>query len=362
MEFEKWYTPFVWNTLLIGLNVGIALYYYSIYRGFHTKKHLKVGTAIYVFVILLICSFRPIGKGGYADSQMYIDWFLHAKTHGTPIHHRDIAFDYYQLLLAYLVNVRAFFVVTTLFFISLLLAIGKKINKDWYMLVIPLFLCVDIYFGIMNVLLRNGLAMLLFILATLQTKRFLQMLLFIISILFHKSMVLPVILYLIVKNFDIKIKTLLIVWFLAIPIALIFKSEWYFILESIAFDFRFDYILKLFPESYLYHQTGFRWDFLIVSIFVILYGIYQIFITDYNNSYYNTIVKLYLSLNISWIILMYANHTFRFFALSWFLVPLILGYPYLNQINIKNNFNKYFILIICTVLFSFMMYIKRNIF
>lgn len=361
MIISEGYTREVWGFLMLLLNIFLAIYYLLIYTKVLNDQYIKQLTWLYVIFMLILSASRPIGKMGFADSQMYADWFLYAKEHAKPIHHRDIAFDYYQLLLSYVVNVRAFFVITSVLFLSLLLAIGKRINKEWYILVVPLFLCTEIYFGIMNVLLRNGIAMLLFILAILSKKTINKLILFILCILFHKSMVLPVLVYALLQKINIKIRHHLLFWLVAIPVSLIVGSQWYYLLETIAFDFRFDYLLKLTPHDYLYHQTGFRWDFLFVSAVVIIYGLYQIYIRNFKNSFYLLLFKLFISLNTVWILIMYANHTVRFFLLSWFLVPVLLGYPYLHTFhkNLQNHFIK---LIVILVSFSILMYFKRFLF
>lgn len=361
MSFYKWYSPFVWNTVLIVLNVGLAIYYYLISKGYIQSKYLRKITWLYILLIVLFCAVRPIGKDGYADSQMYADWFLYAQKYGKPIQHRDIAFDYYQLVLSYVVNVRTFFVITSLFFMCLLLAIGKKINKEWYILVVPLFLCTEIYFGIMNVTLRNGLGMLLFICAFITRSQIVKFLLFISAILFHKSLIIATLLYYLVKNINVRIKYYLTLWFISIFVSILLGSSYYYLFKHIAFDFRFDYLIDLTTESYLYHQTGFRWDFLLVSLGVILYGLYYIYIEKFNNHIYTHLLKLYIILNTFWIFVMYANHTVRFFMLSWFLVPLIFGYPHLKDFNLNNNNLKYYNLILGLVIFSVLLYFKRLI-
>lgn len=358
MDVAEFYTVKVWKALLFLLNLSLSIYYYLIYKGRINDKNIIRVTWLYTILITIICAFRPIGLNGYGDTQMYIEWFLYAQEHGKPIHHRDIAFDYYQLVLSYVVNERGFFIITSILFVFLLITIGKNLNKKWFILVVPLFLCTEIYFGLMNVLLRNGIAMLLFFLAILNKKNIYKVFYFIMSILIHKSMVLPIIVYWFLRMFNIKLHYHLLVWLLAIPFSLLVGNTWYYLLEIIAFDFRFDYILNLNPNSYIYKQTGFRWDFLFISLLVIIYGLYQIYILKYKDSFYLFIFKIFVSLNTIWILIMYANHTLRFFLLSWFLTPLILGYPYIKSVNTENRY-KLIKLICILVLFSIIIYFKR---
>ena len=46
---------------------------------------------------------------------------------------------------------------------------------------------------------------------------------------------------------------------------------------------------------------------------------------------YTCLLNLYMTLNGTWMLCMYANFTNRIAYLSWFLYPIVLIYPYLNE-------------------------------
>lgn len=362
MKLYDLYTPKVWELVLLLMNVIIAFIYYLTKNNKISEKSIPFFTWAYIGFVGIISAFRSIGKDGYIDSQMYVEWFEYAKIHKVPIHYKDIGFDFYQLILSYITDTRGFFVCSTLFFLVMLLAIGKKINRQHYFLIVPLFLCTEIYFGIMNVLIRNGLAMLLFLLAFYSKNTYKQVVGFVLAVLFHKSLVILVVFYYLLQWLKIPFRYLLATWSLLIPFTLLFKNHWFYLLEDFSFDDRFYYLFETTASSGYYYQTGFRWDFLILSFIVVMYGCYHIYIQGYRNSVYSRLFQLYVLVNSFWILIMYANHTFRFFILSWFLVPLILGMPLLDPSNVsKKKYNYYQIIGVLTT-FSVFMYLKRLLF
>ena len=362
MKLYDLYTPNVWELVLLLANVIIALIYFIAKKEKISDKSIQYITCAYIVIIGIVSACRPIGNDGYIDSLMYIEWFEYAKLHKVPIHYKDIGFDFYQLILSFVTDTRGFFVCTTLFFLLMLIAIGKKINREYYFLIVPLFLCTEMYFGIMNVLIRNGLAMLLFLLAFFSKNTYKQIVGFVMSVLFHKSLVIVVFFYYLVRWIKIPFRYLLALWTLLIPLTLFFKNRWFYLLEEFSFDDRFNYLFETTVTSGYYYQTGFRWDFLLLSLIVVVYGCYHIYFKGYKNKVYSRLFQLYVSVNSFWILIMYANHTFRFFILSWFLVPLILGMPLLDSSNVsKKKYNYYQIIGVLTT-FSVFMYLKRLLF
>ena len=362
MKLYDLYTPNVWELVLLLANVIIALIYFIAKKDKFSDKSIQYITWAYIVIIGIVSAFRPIGKEGYSDSLMYIEWFEYAKLHKVPIHYKDIGFDFYQLMLSFVTNTRGFFVCTTIFFLLMLIAVGKKINRKYYFLIVPLFLGTEMYFGIMNVLIRNGLAMLLFLLAFFSKNTYKQIVGFAMSVLFHKSLIIVVFFYYLIRWTKIPFRYLLAIWGLLIPFTLIFKNHWFYLLEGFSFDDRFNYLFETTVSSGYYYPTGFRWDFLILSLIVVVYGCYHIYFQGYRNKAYSRLFQLFLVVNSFWIIIMYANHTFRFFILSWFLVPLILGMPLLDSSCFSKKKYNYYQLVIVLTTFSVFMYFKRLFF
>ena len=79
-------------------------------------------------------------------------------------------------------------------------------------------------------------------------------------------------------------------------------------------------------------KTGFRIDFVIYSAMPILVGYWAVYKKKLQLSkMYTCLLNLYMTLNGTWMLCMYANFTNRIAYLSWFLYPIVLIYPYLNE-------------------------------
>lgn len=79
-------------------------------------------------------------------------------------------------------------------------------------------------------------------------------------------------------------------------------------------------------------RTGFRIDFVIYSAMPILVGYWAVYKKRLQLSkIYTCLLNLYMTLNGTWMLCMYANFTNRIAYLSWFLYPIVLIYPYLNE-------------------------------
>lgn len=79
-------------------------------------------------------------------------------------------------------------------------------------------------------------------------------------------------------------------------------------------------------------KKGFRIDFVIYSSMPILVGYWAVYKKRLQLSkIYTCLLNLYMTLNGTWMLCMYANFTNRIAYLSWFLYPVVLIYPYLNE-------------------------------
>jgi len=80
------------------------------------------------------------------------------------------------------------------------------------------------------------------------------------------------------------------------------------------------------PSAFSY--TGFRWDFLLYSAIPVIVGYYFIFEKKYTDKFYIWIYNIYLLTNAFWIIVIRASFSNRFAQISWFLIPLVMIYPF----------------------------------
>ena len=79
-------------------------------------------------------------------------------------------------------------------------------------------------------------------------------------------------------------------------------------------------------------KGGFRIDFILYSAMPVLVGWYAVFKKKMRLSpLYKDLLNLYLCLNGVWMLCMYANYTNRIAYLSWFMYPIVLIYPFLQE-------------------------------
>lgn len=79
-------------------------------------------------------------------------------------------------------------------------------------------------------------------------------------------------------------------------------------------------------------KTGFRIDFVFYSAMPVLVGYWALYKKKLQLSkLYTCLLNLYLTINGTWMLCMYASFTNRIAYLSWFLYPIVLIYPFLNE-------------------------------
>lgn len=79
-------------------------------------------------------------------------------------------------------------------------------------------------------------------------------------------------------------------------------------------------------------KGGFRIDFIVYSMMPVIVGWYAIMKKKLQVSdLYKKLLSLYLCLNGVWMLCMYAEFTNRIAYLSWFVYPIVLIYPFLNE-------------------------------
>lgn len=75
----------------------------------------------------------------------------------------------------------------------------------------------------------------------------------------------------------------------------------------------------------------FRWDFIAYSALGVGIGYYFIFVRKFEDEYYHWIYNTYLAMNSFWILIIRAAYSNRFAQLSWFILPIILIYPFMKK-------------------------------
>lgn len=321
----------------------LSLFIYNIYHTKNTTKHQSTyyDSALLILVgfLIVFIGFRPesgryfVDMGGYV--QNYYTFF-----DGTPFTFDwdtdNILFDNYFAFVGSLRLGTTFFFVTIaiIYFGASYIGIKKMFSND-AMAAYLVFLGAFSTFSYATNGIKAGVAASLFILAIAYRENLkLCIPLVLLTYGFHHSMLLPIaafILTLIYKN----PKTYYVAWCVSVLISAAHITFFQGLFASMTADTMNDE----WGASYLHAtdsnwggKSGFRIDFILYSAMPVLVGYWAMFKKKIRLSkLYTCLLNIYLCTNGIWMLCMYAEFTNRIAYLSWFLYPIVLCYPFLNE-------------------------------
>lgn len=316
---------------------SIIIYLIDNYRKLSTSKY----SFFIIFSLSISCIFifmnRPVLL--LTDTEIYVSNLHIYKSNillGKAFEQsKDLAWDYFTLVCAYLdLTDKAFLAVCALLFISpLVLAFYKLFSRNMLLPFYLLFSCFFFYSLGTNIL-RAGIGFSFFVLAISYKDKIKPIFIFCaIAILFHLSFILPVSFFFLFYFFKIDIKYVIITWIVMLMISYLNISALNNIISLIngsEIQSRIESYMTTTSE----YKIGFRYDFVLFSLF---FGIIGIFLQKkvYSDSYYDQILKIYITSNAFFLLTMNIPYSDRFAILSWILIPIICSYP-LIQANSKN--------------------------
>tara|TARA_R110000868_G_scaffold411734_2_gene708267 strand:- start:1850 stop:2947 length:1098 start_codon:yes stop_codon:yes gene_type:complete len=356
IPLKNYYDVYIYFCLFIV--VAILLHAYAL--GLNDQKNLKflrnAGWLLLVLIIVYL-GLRPISFKVFGDMSTYANYF-NRYANGSPITtDQDIAFHIYMKMLSKLVNVHGFFLITSVLYTLPTYIISKKYFKDYWFYGFLMFVVSFSFYTYGTNGIRNGLATSFFLWGLCYpNNRIIMGALFALAVLFHKTLLLPVIAYILTLFYN-EPKIYLKAWFFSIPMSLFFGSIFINLFTSLGFgDDRLAGYLTQEMDSENFSHTGFRWDFLFYSSFPVFAGWYFIIKRQFNDKFYKQFYGTYLICNAFWILVIRANFSNRFAYLSWFLMAFIIIYPLLKQQFFKNQQIMIAKIVTIYFLFTFLMY------
>ncbi len=319
---------------------------------------IKVAGYILLIFVILYLGQRPISGKYFGDMRTYAtyyeDYQLGAPIKGT----KDIFFHVYMKTCSYFLSVHMFFTICVMIYTLPLVRISKVLFKEyWYYAFFMFVVSFSFYtYGVNGI--RNGAAGSLFLLGlSFKNKKLLMGLCFLAAVSFHKTMFLPIIAYLITYFYN-NPKVFLKGWLACIPLSLVLGSVWISLFASLGFgdDDRLAGYLTSQAEEGTFAYTGFRWDFLFHSSFAVFAGWYFVYKKKYQDKFYFQILNTYLICNGFWILVINANYSNRFAYLSWFMMGLVIIYPFLKERFFKSQHFMIGKVIFVYFMFTFCMY------
>lgn len=317
------YTPLYYYILLL---VTLIIFSELINSGF---KQSKLGFLLVVFIILYM-GLRPISVF-FVDMVVYSRQFISVQNGYSYFQSKDLGFDFFMLFSTKIMTVNLFFLLCAFLYVYPLYRVCKKwFPMYWFYAFLILVGSFSFWaYGTNGI--RNGIAGSLFLLGISRDKRVWQIVIIILAINFHKSILLPTLGFVIAQFFN-KPKIMIWFWMLCIPLSLVVGGFWESFFAGLGFeDDRLSYLTEGNVNEDEFSSTGFRWDFLVYSATAIFAGWYFIVKKRFEDKIYYWLFNTYVFANAFWILVIRANFSNRFAYLSWFMMALVIVYPFLKK-------------------------------
>jgi hypothetical protein len=347
----EFYTPLYFHILLVVilltfLHCQVKTFTYNS----NTVKTSLGGLLFFAFVLIYI-GLRPI-NGVFIDMTIYAYTFERVAG-GDSLITSDLFFDYFLIICTKIMTVESFFLACAIIYVVPIYLVCKKWFKEYWFYAFLMLVGSFSFWAYGTNGIRNGMATSLFLFAISREKRILQIVLLLLAVNFHKTMMLPALGFIITLLYN-KPKGFLYFWILAIPLSLLLPGFWEGIFGSIMEDERAAYFTE---ESYSdsFSSSGFRWDFLLYSATGVFAGCYYLFKMKIKDPIYIQLFNTFLFANAFWILVIRASFSNRFAYLSWFMLGLVIIYPWLKQQLVQNQFKKIGLILLAYYSFTYIM-------
>lgn len=323
--------------LTIGCIIRYASYPSSRITSLYVAKTSNGSIVLTIFLILFI-GLRPI-SGIFVDMANYsLSYqFNQGNIFNFDWNAKNLIFDnLFNWMSCVNIPIQFFFLtIATIYFGGIFIACRKLFPHD-YLYAILIYCAAFSTFSYGTNGIKAGAAASLFLIAIAYRKQWKIALLFLLlSYGFHHSMHLPIAAYIITVLFK-RPQYYLVLWIIC------------FLLAAAHITFFQELFANMTDEQgagYLQTQgtnwggkEGFRLDFLIYSAIPVIIGYYIIIKHHIQSNQYNFIYNIYLLVNSVWMLCMYANFTNRIAYLSWFMLPIVLIYPFMNEQIDRNQY------------------------
>lgn len=298
------------------------------------KNKIYIENAGYFLLLftLFYMGFRPVSGYYFGDMATYNSYFERYQAGELITISEDVGFHIFMKGCSQLMSSKFFFFLCDIIYILPLWFVSKKWfgNYSFYGFLMLVGSFSFWSYGTNGI--RNGMATSVFLAGTTFYKQkpvMLCLLLFACSI--HKSLLLPSIAFGMTFIFNDP-KRYIYLWIAAVPLSLLFGSFWEQFFSSLGFgDDRIGYLTSGNVNNDSFSNSGFRWDFLLYSATGVLAGYFFVIKMRFNDKFYHQLLNTYILVNAFWILIIRANFSNRFAYLSWFILGIIIIYPFLKQ-------------------------------
>ncbi|RZJ70840.1 EpsG family protein [Flavobacterium sp.] len=331
----EYYTTVYYYILLV---VCLFMYLSSATVGLENDNNLKnkniLGVAMVIFTIVYI-GLRPVSGAYFGDMRTYSDAFeRYAAGDMVDVSAaaKDMYFEYFMKACSTVMSQEAFFFVCAAIYVIPLYFVCRKFFRQFWFYGFAMLIFSFSFWSYGTNGIRNGMATSLFLLAISRESRIWTYAIFGLTLMIHKSMLIPIGAFT-VASYYTNTRNYLIAWAIAIPVSFALGSalENFFLTLGLFDDSRLQEYLGDEDSVEATFKTGFRWDFLLYSSVGIFCGWYFLVKKKLEDTFYRHLFHTYLIANTFWILVIRANFSNRFAYLSWFMLGLVVIYPFLKN-------------------------------
>ena len=333
------YTP-IFNYAILAL---LFIVLYQCHTGSVFQKNtvsMNAGWGLLIMTVLVLyMGLRPISSI-FGDTMNYAREYVIQARSGEPftwkIQSEWLFGNLLQLFAKCGVSLHAFFFLCSAFYIVPLWLAMKRAFSTYYF--VPFLVVLSMFFfwqyGVNGI--RNGIGASLFILALTYIDNLpVALLICFLGVGFHQSVLLMISAALLTWFFN-RSNYYLIGWALCVVVSFFFGDTIQSALSGLTLfsgDDRFSNYLtgEATAGEGVEVAMTFRWDFLIYSSMGVVVGYYFIFRRQFIDEYYHWIYNTFLVTNAFWVLIIRAAYSNRFAQISWFIMPLVLIYPFMKK-------------------------------
>lgn len=335
---------FCHDLFYITLFVSLLLAILSINPSFVLNKVITVPSQRILLLVVPIVVFclagQPINYTGFENDRgnYALSIIKYASSSHPDFTRGDKLFALYQFYCSKMMNYVGWFYLTAIIYVMNYYFAARRLTGEYAFVLFLMMLCTFQFVGYGSNTIRAGFAASFIILGiSFYQKTWLMLIILGLATQIHSSMLLPVFMLLLSLRFKNN-KLFLYGWLLSFVLSFTMGKYFEILFQGFVEDRRSSYFNSMGTEGY---KVGFRWDFLLYSAIPIVLGYYYLYKLKLRSAFYQFMWRAYLGTNAFWVLVIRANFTDRFAYLSWFMFPILLFYPLLNQ-QLYRNVNDHY--------------------
>ena len=291
-----------------------------------------------VIILILYMGLRP-ASSVFGDTMVYAAGFNRDAASTEPFHwywRGEWAFGNLTRWLAKMTDIHGYFLCCATIYVGALWLAMVRMFRSYYYIPFLVIICMFTFWAYGTNGIRNGMGASLFILAMTYVENLpVAVVLSLLATGCHQSvwmMVGAAVLAYFVKNCYYYLAG----WLLCVIISYFLGDTIQAYIAGMGMfedNTRFtDYLnVSNIDTEVIQMEIGFRWDFLAYSAVPVVLGWYFIFKRDFLDEYYHWIYNVYIVTNAIWVLVIRASYSNRLAQISWFIMPLVLIYPFMKK-------------------------------